>query len=258
MDRFLAGRTAWVSDGASDIGRATALALAGAGANVAFGMVSGGSLLAAPPEDSGERLTQRIKEQGVDCFAANLDLGSNAGVDQFHTSATAALGPVDILVNSAGLSVREEIIGHRDEVWQAVIETNLNACYRTIKWCIDGMIERGYGRIINIASTAATVGYPGYSAYCAAKAAVLGLTRCVALEGAEHGVTCNAINPGWVHPGINTAKPEEMPQERWIPPEEVAGFILFLCHDDALGLTGESVPITGGSVGITGFNGRIW
>ena len=88
--------------------------------------------------------------------------------------------------------------GHPDELWHQVIDINLNGVYRTIKLCLPGMIDRKWGRIINIASTAASVGSPTNAAYCASKAAVVGLTHCVALEGAPHGVTCNAISPGWV------------------------------------------------------------
>jgi NAD(P)-dependent dehydrogenase (short-subunit alcohol dehydrogenase family) len=131
------------------------------------------------------------------------------------------------------------------------------------------MIERRWGRIVNIASTAADVGWPRYSAYCASKSALLGLTRCVALEGAEHGVTCNALNPGSVGTemmrlgslrriaqGDQGATVEQdwaaiaaaMPQRRLIPAAEIAAAAVFLCRDEALGITGEAITVSGGAL----------
>ena len=222
-----------------------------------------------PTRDAFDDVANEIRARGVGCFAAGLDLRLDAEVDRFHAAALEALGPIDILVNAAGISAQQEIIGHADETWGAVLDVNLNGAYRTTKRCMGSMIERSWGRIVNIASTAAEVGYPGHSAYCASKAALLGLTRCVALEGAGHGVTCNAINPGWVATemmrlgserrvarGGPGATPEEnmaflaetMPQKRLIPAEEVAAFVVFLCRDEALGLTGEAITVAGGSV----------
>src|SRR5687768_11923428 len=203
-DRFLAGRRAWVTGGATGMGRAIALSLAGAGADVAIGSLVEGERLpdaayaAQPSLAEMEETAKAVSACGVKCHAAPLDVRDDASVDAFHREATAALGPIDILVNAAGVSAQEAMIGHRDETWASVIDINLTGCYRTIKRCFPGMLERRFGRIVNLASTAAEVGYPRYAAYCASKAALLGLTRCVALEGAEHGVSCNAINPGSV------------------------------------------------------------
>jgi len=274
-ERFLLGRSAWVTGGVTGIGRAISLALADAGANVAIGSLLAGEYLpesayaARPTAAALEDAASAIRARGVGCFASGLDLRVDEDVAHFHSAAKEALGPIDILVNAAGISAQEEMIGHRDETWGAVLDTNLNGAYRTTKRCMGSMIERGWGRIVNIASTAAEVGYPRHSAYCASKAALLGLTRCVALEGAEHGVTCNAINPGWVATemmrlgserrvaqGGPGATPEEnmaflaetMPQKRLIPAEEVAAFVIFLSRDDALGLTGEAITVAGGSI----------
>jgi NAD(P)-dependent dehydrogenase (short-subunit alcohol dehydrogenase family) len=90
------------------------------------------------------------------------------------------------------------MVGHPDDYWFRTMDVNLNGPYRTIKACLPAMIERKWGRIVNLASTAANVGADDHAAYCASKSGLLGLTRCVALEGAPHGVTCNAINPGFV------------------------------------------------------------
>jgi NAD(P)-dependent dehydrogenase (short-subunit alcohol dehydrogenase family) len=159
--------------------------------------------------------------------------------------------------------------GHDDALWDRRLETNLHGCYRTIRLTLPAMIERRWGRIVNIASTAANVGFPGHAAYCASKAGLLGLTRCVALEGAPHGVVCNAINPGYIETrfsrsGSAIAMRDEgrgrtvddhrdeiaagSPQGRKIPPAEVGALVAFLCGDWAPGLTNEEITLAGGSL----------
>jgi 3-hydroxybutyrate dehydrogenase len=274
-ERFLAGRRVWVTGGVTGIGRAIALALADAGADVALGSLPADGNLpdaayAARPSRTGiEETAETIRSYGVRCFAMGFDLRDEASVDAFYAQAKDALGPFDILINAAGISAQEEMSGHRDETWAAVLDVNLNGAYRTIKRCLPGMIERRWGRIVNIASTAAYVGFARYSAYCASKSALLGLTRCVALEGAEQGVTCNALSPGSVGTEMMrlgslrriaqggqgatveenwAAIAEAMPQKRLIPAEEVAAAAVFLCRDEALGITGEAIAISGGAL----------
>ncbi|MDP9137677.1 MAG: SDR family oxidoreductase [Pseudomonadota bacterium] len=273
-ERFLGGRKAWVTGGATGIGRAIALALAKSGADVAVGSLPSGANLpeaayaARPSQSEIDAAADAVRTCGVKCFALGLDLRDEAAVDSFHAEATAALGAFDILINAAGVSAQEEMLGHRHETWAAVLDINLNGCYRTIKRTLPAMVERRWGRIVNIASTAAEVGFPGYSAYCASKAALLGLTRCVALEGAEHGVTCNAINPGSVGTDMmrlgslrriaqggqgatveeNFARiAESMPQKRLVRVEEIAAMAVFLCRNEAFGITGEAITISGGA-----------
>jgi 3-hydroxybutyrate dehydrogenase len=274
-ERFLAGRRAWVTGGATGMGRAIALGLAKAGADVAIGSLSADRELpdaayaARPGTTEIEKTAEAIRSHGARCFAMGFDLREEASLDAFYARATAALGPFDILVNAAGVSAQEAMIGHRGKTWTTVLDINLNGPYRTIRRCFPGMVERRWGRIVNFASTAADVGYPRYSAYCASKSALLGLTRCVALEGAEHGVTCNALNPGSVGTEMmrlgslrriaqrgEGAKVEEdwariaesMPQKRLIPAEEVAAVAVFLCRDEARGITGEAITISGGAL----------
>ena len=272
---FLSGRVAWVTGGATGMGRAIALALADAGADVAVGSLPAGCSLpeaayAARPEPSAfSEVRQALEAKGVRCLAAALDVREDRSVEDFHRAAVAALGPIDILVNAAGVSAQQAMVDHDDRTWTSVIDINLNGAYRTIKRCFPGMAEKGWGRIINIASTAAVVGYPRHSAYCAAKAALLGLTRCVALEGAASGISVNAINPGSVgtemmrlgslrriaQGGQGTTVEENfaviagaMPQKRLIPAEEVAALALHLCRDEAFGITGEALTIAGGAL----------
>jgi len=257
------------------MGRAIALALAKAGASVAVGSLAEGGKIpdsayaALPSLSSIDKVVDEIGAQGVRAFGAALDVRDNSSVANFHQQAVEALGPVDILINAAGVSAQEALIGHTDETWTQVLDINLNGPYRTIKRCWPAMIDRRFGRIVNIASTAADVGFPRYAAYCASKSALLGLTRCVALEGAEHGINCNAINPGSV--GTDMMKlgslrriaqggqgtsveenfrliAESMPQKRLISPEEIAATALYLCTKEAFGITGQAVTVSGGAL----------
>src|SRR5262249_16705203 len=183
-------------------------ALARAGAALAIGSLPARTSLGdaayavVPGEEEMARTAAEIEACGAACFVRSFDLRSNESVAAFHETAAAAIGPIDILINAAGVCAQESIVEARDATWSMVIDINLNGAYRTIKRCLPGMIERRWGRIVNIASTAASAGFPRYGAYCASKHALLGLTRCVALEGAAAGVTCNAISPGTVATGM--------------------------------------------------------
>ncbi|MEX0807537.1 MAG: SDR family NAD(P)-dependent oxidoreductase [Dongiaceae bacterium] len=274
-ERFLEGRTAWVTGGASGMGRAIAFALARAGADVAIGslleggMVYGAAYTTRPDRKALDDVVRAIRSEKVRCFADNLDLRSNESIDAFHEAAVHELATIDILVNAAGVAAQEAIVGHNDDTWQNVLDVNLSGAYRTIKRCMGPMVERRWGRIVNIASTAANVGWPRHSAYCASKAGLLGLTRCVALEGAEHGVTCNAINPGSVgtelmrldilrqietHGQTGTIEEnfariaEAMPQKRLIEPDEIAALAVYLCRDEAAALTMQDLTVSGGAL----------
>lgn len=274
MSGTLAGRHALVTGGASGIGRAIALALAEQGCDVAVGSLpAGGSLpeaayAARPEADEFARLQENIEKLGVRSIARPLDVRLDHSVDAMIAEVVATFGGIDILVNAAGVSAQQSMLEHTDETWNAVLDINLTGAYRTIKRCFGGMRERRWGRIVNIASTAADAGFPLYSAYCASKSALLGLTRCVALEGAAHGISCNAINPGSVGTEMmrlgslrrigqdgQGATAEEnfaivadaMPQHRLIPAEEVAALAVYLCTDDSFGITGEALTISGGA-----------
>ncbi len=160
-------------------------------------------------------------------LALPLDVCSSESVRAAYEAIINAFGKIDILINAAGSSIRKLIVDHPDDLWLRIIDVNLNGPYRTIKLCLPGMIERRWGRIVNFASTAANVGYPMYAAYCASKSGLLGLTRCVALEGAEYGVTCNAVNPGWVATDSNYSACQQEIEISGVP-------------DDRRGVPGES------------------
>ncbi len=159
--------------------------------------------------------------------------------------------------------------GHSDELWLKIIDTNLNGAFRMTRRLLPGMIGRKWGRIINIGSTAATVGWKDNPAYCASKSGLLGLTRCVALEGAPHGVTCVMISPTWVETELMRRNVQQVveregrgrtmeeamsdiaaqnPQNRIIQPDEIAALAAFLCGEGARGITMENIQITGGAL----------
>ena len=276
-DRYLDGRVAWVTGGGSGIGRAIALSLAEAGADVAIGSLMEGERASVVPdqcvyllsEDELEAARTEIGSRGSRAMALPLDVCSSASVKNSYDAVVGAFGKIDVLVNSAGSSTRHPMVDHPDELWHRIIDVNLNGQYRTIKACLPGMIERKWGRIINLASTAANVGAVAHSAYCAAKSGLLGLTRCVALEGAAHGVSCNAISPSFVPTPQNRfsmaqqmkidgvqmsveayrAKvAESMPQKRWVDAEEIGALAAFLCRDEAFGITMQNLNVSAGSL----------
>ena len=272
----LKGRAAWVTGGATGMGKAIALALAERGADVAIGSLMESERDSVAREESVylvsleemEVARREIEARGVRAIALPLDIGTTASVQQFHGRAIEAFGKIDILVNAAGATARHRMIGHPDELWDRIINIDLTGAYRTTKLCFPGMVDRGWGRIVNIASTAARVGAIAHSAYCAAKTGLLGLTRCVALEGAARGVSCNAINPGYVPTQQNSIGmrqqmridgiemsledyrktiAETIPQKRWIETSEIGALAAFLCGEEAFGITGQDLTVAGGS-----------
>lgn len=275
-DNFLTGRVAMVTGGASGMGREMALALGRAGANIIIGSLlsdsplnnKAGEIVHLPDAEMLENTKKELEELGVRCLAMALDVTSDTSAQQFFDTGNQTFGKIDILANAAGITAEQTVCGHTYDLWNKVIDVNLNGTYRMIRLCLPHMIENRWGRIINIASTAASVGAANSAAYCASKAGVVGLTRCVALEGAEHGITCNAISPTWVETPFGQdwmtqiAEQQEgksgqeyiaearalNPQKRLIQPAEIGALALFLCRDDALGITMQDLTISGGSL----------
>ena len=250
-------RVAVVTGGNSGIGLATAQVLAARGARVAVGFRRG-----ADPA-TARALADEI---GAGAIAGFLDVRDMGSINAFLADIHQRLGPPAILVNSAGISVSQTVSGHSDVDWQDVIDTNLTGPFRLIRACLPGMIAAGWGRIVNIASTAATTAMPDSAAYCASKSGLLGLTRAVALEGAPHGVTATAVSPTWVETDMLRKSAARMaaasgrepveeigdlaranPQNRLVQPEEIAQLISFLCSDLAPGLTMEDIQVNAGA-----------
>lgn len=251
-------RVAIVTGGLTGVGLASALALQAAGMRVAVGSRAGAD------SDAGRAARTAL---GGDAFIGSLDVADQASVDAFCAGAQAALGPADILVNAAGIYAEAAIDGHADDAWASQIDINLTGPFRMTRALLPGMMARGWGRIVNIASTAAHVGAVGYAGYCASKAGLLGLTRVTALEGAPHGVTCISISPTWVDTPMldraterhardagtdkTTAKQAlkgSNPQGRLVQADEIAALVAFSCSDGSPALTGEDIQVTAGAV----------
>jgi NAD(P)-dependent dehydrogenase (short-subunit alcohol dehydrogenase family) len=275
-EKYLKERVAIVTGGASGMGRAMAIAFASKGADVVIGSLlakhekeaNDGEVVYLPDTSVLLKTKEEIEALDVKCIAVDLDVCSTESCDNFYNVTMGAFGKVDILANSAGITAENPVCGHPEDLWLKVMDVCANGPFRTIKLVLPGMIDRKWGRIINIASTAASIGAPNSAAYCAAKAAVLGLTRCVALEGAEHGVSCNAISPGWVQTdfqkkwmtGIADTNAEQTgeeyiadtiadtPQKRMVQPIEIGALAAYLCMDEAFGITGQDITVSAGSL----------
>jgi len=256
---MLKGKAAIITGSTSGIGLGIARALAAAGCNVmlnGFGEAS-----------SIERVRKQIAaEFGVKEAFNPADLSKPEEVVQLVEAATRELGHVDILVNNAGIQHTAPVESFPPDRWDAIIAINLSANFHAIRAVIPQMRKRNWGRIINIASTHGLVASAEKSAYVAAKHGVLGLTKVVALETAQTGVTCNAICPGWVltplverqisdratreRISIDQAKidllSEKQPSLEFATPDQIAAMTVFLCSESASQIRGAALPVDGG------------
>src|SRR5690348_13508853 len=167
----------------------------------------------------------------------------------------AECGPVDILVNNAGITRDMTFRKMTKADWDAVMRTNLDSCFNMTKQVMDGMLERGWGRVINVSSVNGQKGAFGQTNYSAAKAGIHGFTKALALEVARKGVTINTISPGYIGTKMVTAIPKEILDTKILPqipvsrlgkPDEVAGLIIYLCSEEAAFVTGANISINGG------------
>ena len=254
----LAGRRALVTGGGRGIGRAVALELARAGANVA---------VAARTRADVEAAAREAAALGVRAAAFTADVAKSEDVAALWRDASAALGPIEILVNGAGIAPSAPLVKTSDAVWHSALETNLSGAFYCMRAALPAMLEAGWGRIVNVASIAGKTGYPYISAYAASKHGLLGLTKCAALEVAAQGITVNAVCPGYVDTPMTdvsiarivekTGLPAEdvrrrleetSPQKRLFTTEEVAALVLFLLSEEARGITGQAVSLDGGTL----------
>ena len=258
---MIKGKNAIVTGSTSGIGLGIARALAGAGANV---MLNGfGDAKAIEQLRAGLGAEYKVK-----VVFNGADLSKPAQVRDMVAAATRELGGVDILVNNAGIQHTATIDEFPDDRWDAIIAINLSACFHAIKAVLPQMKSRNWGRIINTASTHGLVASVQKGAYVAAKHAVLGLTKVVALETARTGITCNAICPGWVltplvqkqiddraaKEGIPAERAkmellaEKQPSQEFATPEQIGALAVFLCTDAAAQIRGIAIPVDGGWV----------
>jgi len=227
-----------------------------------------GEIVNRPGAEEMEKTAEEIRAHGVKCLTFDLDVTKAESVANFHTATLKEFGKVDILATAAGITAEHRLCGHPDGLWDKVIQVNLTGTYFAIKQCLPGMIAQKWGRIVNIASTAASCGAETSGAYCASKAGVVGVMRCAALEGAAHGVTANSISPTWVQTsfGMDWMKKcgendgmadgnkyiEDVkaanPQGRLVQPSEVGGLAAYLCSDEACGISMQDLSITAGAL----------
>jgi 3-hydroxybutyrate dehydrogenase len=256
--RPLGGRVAVVTGSTSGIGLGIARALAQAGANVVINGLG-------DPKDI-ERVVAELEAFGSRVLFNGANLMKPGETTGLIEAAAGEFGQVDILVNNAGIQHVSPIESFPPEKFEAIIALNLSAAWYTTRAAFASMKDRGFGRIVNIASAHGLVASPFKSAYVAAKHGVVGLTKTIALEGAEHGITCNAICPGYVWTPLvenqigDTAKArgitrEEVirdvllaaqPNKRFAEVEELGALTVFLCGPGGRSITGTALPVDGG------------
>jgi acetoacetyl-CoA reductase len=240
-------RIALVTGGMGGLGEAICIKLAKLGDTVATTY--------SPSNTKAQEWLKSMKEQGYHFYAYPCDVTDWESCQACTTKVTEDLGPVDVLVNNAGIT-RDMTFKKMDKInWDAVMHTNLDSCFNMTKQVCDGMMNRGWGRIINISSVNGQKGAFGQTNYSAAKAGMHGFTKALALEVARKGVTVNTISPGYIGTKMVMAIPKEVLDSKIIPqipmgrlgkPEEVAGLVAYLASEEAAFVTGANIAINGG------------
>lgn len=236
-----------VTGAASGMGRATARLFADEGAKVAACDVNG---------DAVRAVVDEINEAGGTAIAHRVDLSDPAAITAFVDDVRAELGPIDIVVNNAGVSLGLPIdAADFEDTWSATFDVNLHAQMRLIRACLDDLVRNADGRIVNISSTEGLGGSAGVSPYTASKHGVIGLTKALAVELGKQGITVNAICPGPINTGMTQAIPDDdkatfarrkTALRRYGDPEEVAQITLSLVLPASSYLTGVAIPVDGG------------
>jgi 3-oxoacyl-[acyl-carrier protein] reductase len=265
----LSGRVALVTGGSRGLGRADALTFARAGADVVVADLLVESELSEETDRYGalatvarqqglvhtEETVEEIRRMGRKAIAVRCDVTDRSQVDAAVERAVAELGSVDILVNNAGTLDHAAQFQHQSpELWERDLRVNLTGAFNCAQAVWPHMQERGWGRIVNMASVAGTLGGFGQASYSTTKAGLLGLTRTLAMEGARHGITCNAIVPGVIgteafnmaNAAMNERIVARTALKRAGEPQEIANTIAFLCSDLASYITGIELNVSGG------------
>jgi acetoacetyl-CoA reductase len=239
-------RVAFVSGGMGGIGTAICRRLGAAGHTVVAGCLPG-------YERKSEWL-EAMRGEGLRVHAAEGDVSKFESCAEMFYNVRSVVGPVEILVNNAGITRDSLFKRMTEQDWMAVINTNLNSVFNVTRQVIDGMCERGWGRVVNISSVNAIKGQFGQTNYSAAKAGMAGFSKALAQEVVRKGVTVNTVSPGYVETDLVMAiRPEireqivaSIPMGRLAQPEEIAAVVAFLASEDAGYITGANISVNGG------------
>lgn len=247
-DRFLSGRTAMITGGLSGISLETARQMLQRGAQIAMG---------APAIDRASTILAELQTLGT-VYTSSLDVRDAESVDQFVQNANQQLGPIDILVNTTDLNATHITCGHSEALWQEILNTNLTGPFLTTRACLQQMKIRGWGRIINIGSSAARHAVADRPAFCASKAGLLGFSRAVSLEGAPFGIQCTVVSAMQWDNDILTDYArdagkslsteiacliEQSAQKHTSRSDDIASAILYLCRDEAATICNDEIEI---------------
>lgn len=240
------GRVAIVTGGGRGIGRAIAIRLAREGADVAISYRSNDS--------AAEQTAELVRERGVRCALFKGDVSSPDDVDALVRGVNDVFGRTDILVNNAGTTRDNIMLRMKEDEFDEVLGTNLKGTYLCTRAVLRGMVRARWGRIVNISSVVGLVGNAGQANYAASKAGIIGLTKSVAREVAQRGITVNAVAPGYVETELTGGLPDEVKQRiraqvptgRFGEPEEVAEAVAFLAGEGTGYVTGQTLAVDGG------------
>ncbi|MBE0518221.1 MAG: beta-ketoacyl-ACP reductase [Thermoplasmata archaeon] len=275
---MLDGKTALVTGGSRGIGQAIAIKLAGEGADVAVNYQSGKDQAADVIDfinktdridnldelikmidimdtvEQAKEVREMIESMGRHAIICQANVGRMDEVNKMRDNVVAEFGKIDILVNNAGIVKDKSFVNMTSDMWDDVISVNLTGTFNCTKAVIDGMLERNYGRIVNISSVIGRMGNRGQANYAASKAGIIGLTQTLAKEFADKGVTVNAVAPGFIGTDMLKSVPAkimvkvlaQIPMGRLGKPEEVASAVSYLVSPEAGYITGQVIDINGG------------
>ena len=243
----MAERVALITGGMGGLGESISMKMHDAGFRVV--------VTHSPGNKNAAGWNAEMKSNGYDFHPVPVDVADFESCQQCAARVGAEVGPIDILVNNAGITrdMTFKKMGKPD--WDAVMKTNLDSVFNMTKPVCDGMVDRGWGRIINVSSVNGQKGAFGQTNYSAAKAGMHGFTKALALEVARKGVTVNTISPGYIGTKMVMAIPKDILDSKIVPqipvgrlgkPEEVAGLIIYLCSEEAAFVTGANIAINGG------------